>query len=145
MRHAVGVSLCRVRPCLAGWWMHVSRLLVCHALAACQSAAEPGSLSQFNGVYDWTITVRDVTGTCQHCVTIRNARVSNNDGTFFGGSIDDFGNLTFNGPCPVGGDAMGTFTGKPGGLASPQWLGTWTCSDGSAGGATSTWKIFNQR
>jgi hypothetical protein len=105
----------------------------------------PSTLARFDGVYDWTITVRGIAGSCSSCVRISNGTISNTENSFSGAEFDSFDNIEFAGKCPNGNSSVGTYSGKSGGLARPQWLGTWTCSDGSAGGSASTWKIFNQK
>jgi large repetitive protein len=104
----------------------------------------PGS-STYDGTYDWFLgPVGGATSSCSGCVFITDGVLSNIEGSFYQSSIDGFGNLSFTGPCPNGNPVAGSFSGTLGGLARPQWQGTWTCADGSTGGPGSPWKIFNQ-
>ena len=105
----------------------------------------PVSDHGYDGTYDWYLgSVHGIVSHCSACVYIKNGQVSNSIGSFSNTRIDNFGNLVFEGPCPNGNTAIGTFSGKNGGQNPPQWQGTWSCADGSQGGPNSMWKIFNK-
>ena len=100
------------------------------------------SLYKYDGTYNFILkNVHGETGHCNNCVFIKNGQISSSDSHIYNLRIDSFGNIIFNGPCPVGSPAVGTFEGKIGGYHPTQWEGGWTCDDGASGGTESRWQM----
>ena len=100
------------------------------------------SLNKYDGTYNLFMgNVHGQTRHCYNCVFIENGQISSSESHIYNAIFDSFGNIVFNGPCPIGSPAVGIFEGKIGGFHPNEWEGTWTCDDGSSGGTESRWKI----
>ncbi|HEV2644626.1 MAG TPA: hypothetical protein VGT98_18075, partial [Candidatus Elarobacter sp.] len=128
----------------AAWtYRHVSLVVAISAISACSTATSPSSSSggKYDGTYDFSETQNTPTGTtlfnAARYFTVANNVVSSSDGALRGGVTDNFGNVTFSGPCPVNGGGA-TFTGILN-AGNPKFgQGKWVCA---IGGATNTWRV----
>ncbi|MFH1222799.1 MAG: hypothetical protein V1647_00475 [Pseudomonadota bacterium] len=101
-----------------------------------------GGGDKYDGTYNYSLSdVHGISTSCFNCIFIVGGVISNSDASFYGATWDEFENITFYGPCPNGNSSTGTYTGLLGGANPYAWTGTWTCSDGTNGGTTSTWTI----
>jgi len=103
---------------------------------------------KYDGVYDFSIVVPKPGGGDSTMVLpagffiIRNGVISSSDSTLSGTVLDDFGNISFTGPCTVNGLGA-NFTGIMDALAGPKFgQGSYTCQ---YGGITRTWRAYNGR
>ena len=126
-------------------YRHASLIVAGCAIAACSTATSPSSSSgaKYDGTYDFSETQNTPTGTtlfnAARYFTVANNVVSSHDGALHGNVTDNFGNVAFNGPCPVNGGGA-TFTGILN-AGNPKFgQGKWVCT---TGGATNTWRVNN--
>jgi len=125
------------------WALALAALVLTTGCPLPGSNTSSGSTSNpYDGTYDWVgPMVNGIQAHCSSCVFIKNGQISNSEGSFYGQMSD---NPIFYGPCPNGNPVTGVYSGMLGGANPYQWQGTWTCVDGSVGGPSSVWKIYNQ-
>ncbi len=123
------------------WIGSVATLLLC--FAACQpessSPTSPdvsnssNSAGKYDGTYDFSVVSRGRTLRCSDCVFISNGRISNSDGSFSGQVLDNFGNVSFKGRCPIESclGSCATYTGILNwGAIGGSGQGQWDCGNG---------------
>lgn len=108
----------------------------------CSGGSTGGSTgsNKYDGTYNWEIKYCGQHPSCFDCVYIKNGQISNSGGTFYGAiSVDNFGNITFRGKCPMNSAPCtdATFTGKMGGATYYAWSGSWVCNTGCGNGPCS--------
>ena len=128
---------------------HASRLAAAialgFALGCVPSSTSPSSGgAKYDGVYDMSVTVppqvQPTPIVLARFFFVTNGSISSSDNTLSGSVADNFGNVTFSGPCPVGNTGGATFTGILN-AGNPKFgQGTWRCANG---GASSSWRVYN--
>lgn len=106
--------------------------------------APNGSNTQDDGTYDFSFVINHG-GTLQTYVLPRyfivtNGVISSSAGDLSGSVLDNFNNVRFTGPCPVGNTGGAVFTGILN-LRNPKGgQGSWVCNNG---GASLSWRAYN--
>ncbi len=103
-----------------------------------------GSAGAFDGTYDYSYQL-NANGSEQNFpdaaqLVVTNGVVTSNPAGFTGQVTDSFGDVSWQGPCPVGNTGGATFTGILD-QGNPKFgQGTWVCNNG---GATDAWQVSN--
>ena len=111
--------------------------------ACAPPATAPDALAERDGTYDFSF-VYNQNGTLRTVVLnryliVRSGKISSNPSESSGSVLDNFGNVRFEGPCPVNGGGA-VYTGALN-LRNPKGgQGNWRCN---TGGATNTWRAYN--
>jgi hypothetical protein len=118
-------------------------------LAGCSTGLDmpttPSGVAQFNGSYDFFFKYPSPTGTASRALSrylfINNGVVTSSDG-LSSGSVDNFGAVRFQTPCPIN-SSTATWTGNMNASArsgSNFGQGTYTCSIAIGGGSLDSWQ-----
>jgi hypothetical protein len=114
--------------------------------AAPAPAPAPGAGTKYDGTYDFSIETTGPGGSVSTIVLpagffrIRNGQITSSDNTLTGGVTDSsFGNVKFNGPCPINGDGA-VYTGIMAALATKNGMGEYVCN---FGGIHKMWHAYN--
>ena len=106
------------------------------------SPSSATGLDKYDGTYDYAVVSRGQTLRCSDCFFISNGRISNNQGSFSGQVLDNFGNVSFRGPCPIESclGSCATYTGIVNwGAGGGFGQGQWDCGNG----VRDRWSITN--
>jgi hypothetical protein len=123
----------------------LSLLVVAGCMAGVDGTTTPSGVGQFNGSYDFFFKFPSPTGTSSRTLArylfINNGVVSSNDG-LASGSVDSFGAIRFQTPCPIN-SSTATWVGNMNASArsgSNFGQGTYTCSIAIGGGSLDSWQ-----
>jgi hypothetical protein len=108
------------------------------------SSSSSSGLNAFDGTYNYSYQL-NYAGTEQYYnnaaqFIVSNGQISSNPSGFSGSVTDTFGDVSFQGPCPVGNTGGATFTGILDNGNPKFGQGTWTCNNG---GASDHWSVNN--
>ena len=99
---------------------------------------------KYDGTYDFSFVINH-NGTRETYVLSRyfivtNGSISSNPAQLSGSVLDNFGNVRYSGPCPVGNTGGAVFTGILN-AGNPKFgQGNWVCNNG---GASESWRAYN--
>lgn len=113
-------------------------------LMGCSSITSPSgggsAANKYDGVYDYSVTVRAVVYQSPRAFVVTNGNISSNPAGFAGTVTDNFGNVRFSGPCPNGATGGAVYTGILN-AGNPKFgQGKYTCNNG---GAVDNWRVYN--
>ena len=118
------------------------------ALAGCGGGlgGTDSGLTKYDGTYNFFFKYPSPSGltsrTLARFLIIQNGVVSSSDGTVTGGTVDTFGAVRFNSPCPIN-SSVATWTGNMNASAlsgANFGQGTYTCSIAIGGGSSDSWQ-----
>ena len=123
----------------------LSFLVLAGCSAGVDGPATPTGVAQFNGTYNFFFKYPSPSGTASRTLNgylfINNGVVTSSDG-LSSGSVDNFGAIRFQTPCPIN-SSTATWTGNMNASAqagSNFGQGTYTCSIAIGGGSLDSWQ-----
>lgn len=124
-------------------WLSLVSVLAVVSCSAITSPYSSSSGGKYDGTYDFSEVQNNPTGTnvfvAARYVKITNSVLLSSDGRLSGSVTDNFGTVSFTGPCPVNGGSA-RFTGLLDAGNPKGGLGKWVCT---IGGATNSWRLYN--